>query len=78
MEIILKLIHSFSFRDWSYFLVANRQNKQQFISMLREEQQKANCETHHTSGDDLLIVQRAVQCSTTNSSTVLIGDDTDS
>ena len=55
--------------------MANRQNKQQFISMLREEQQKASCETHHASGVDLLIVQRAVQCSTTNSSAVLIGDD---
>ena len=45
--------------------------------MLSEEQQKANCETHHTSGDaDLLIVQKAVQCAT-NNSPVQIGDDTD-
>ena len=57
--------------------LANRQNKQRFISMLSEELQKANCETHHASGDaDLLIVQKAVQCATTNN-TVLIGDDTD-
>lgn len=57
--------------------LANRQNKQKFLSMLSEELQKANCETHHASGDaDLLIVQKAVQCATTNN-TVLIGDDTD-
>uniref|UniRef100_UPI00358ECD2A uncharacterized protein n=1 Tax=Myxine glutinosa TaxID=7769 RepID=UPI00358ECD2A len=57
--------------------LANRQNKQQFLSMLSEELQKANCETYHASGDaDLLIVQKAVQCATTNN-TVLMGDDTD-
>lgn len=57
--------------------LANKQNKQQFISMLSDELQKANCETHHASGDaDLLIVQKAIQCATTTN-TVLIGDDTD-
>ena len=57
--------------------LANRQNKQNCLSMLSEELQKANCERHHASGDaDLLIAQKAVQCATTKN-TVLIGDDTD-
>lgn len=56
--------------------LANRQ-KQKFVSMLSEELEKAKCETYHTSGDgNLLIMQKAVQCVTTNN-TVLIGDDTD-
>ena len=57
--------------------LANRQNKQRFISMLGEELQKADCEIFHAAGDaDLLIVQRAVQCATTNN-TVLVGGNTD-
>ena len=57
--------------------LANRQNKHLFLSMLSGELQKEKCETYHASGDaDLLIVQKAVQCTTINN-TVLIGDDTD-
>lgn len=57
--------------------LANRQNKQQFLSMLSGELQKTNRETYHASGDaDLLIVQKAVQFATIKK-TVLIGDDTD-
>lgn len=57
--------------------LTNRENKQKFIFMLSAVLQKANCETYHASGDaDLLIVQKAVQCATTNK-TVLIGEDTD-
>ena len=44
--------------------LANRQNKQQFIFMLSEEQK--NCKTHQSSGDaDLLIVLKAVESATT-------------
>lgn len=58
-------------------VLANRQNKQQFIFMLSEALQKKNCETHHASGDaDLLIVLKAIQSATTTN-TVLVGDDTD-
>ena len=56
--------------------MANRQNKQRFIFMLREELTKKNCAMHHASGDaDLLIVQKAVQ-SAMSCNTVLVGDDT--
>ena len=56
--------------------LANRQNKQRFIFMLREELTKKNCAMHHASGDaDLLIVQKAVQ-SAMSCNTVLVGDDT--
>lgn len=57
--------------------LSNRQNKQRFIFMSREELQNKNCETHHASGDaDPLIVQKAVQ-SANITNTVLVGDDAD-
>ena len=46
--------------------LANNTNKQQFINMLSGQLQKKNCQTYHASGDaDLLIVQKAVESSTT-------------
>ena len=40
--------------------LANRQNKQRFMFMLREEKKKNNCEVCHASGDaDLPIVMKA-------------------
>ena len=45
--------------------------------MLSRDLQKNNCDTHQASGDaDLLIVQKAVQFTTTNN-TVLVTGDTD-
>ena len=52
-------------------------NKQRFINVLSEQLVKANCHTHHATGDaGLLIVQKAVE-SATLSDTVLVGDDTE-
>ena len=57
--------------------LTNNMNKQRFINMLSEQLVKANCHTHHATGDaDLLMVQKAVE-SATLSDTVLVGDDTD-
>ena len=57
--------------------LANKENKQRFISMLSKELEKKNCETHHASRDaDLLIVLKAIQ-SATITNTMLVGDDTD-
>jgi len=58
------------------FLV-NKKEKKQFIFMLSAELEKSNCKTYHSPADgDLLIVQKAVQSATTNT-TVLADDDAD-
>ena len=55
--------------------LTNKKNK--FIFMLSAELEKRSCKTYHTPADaDFLIVQKAVQ-STTTSTTVLGGHDTD-
>ena len=57
--------------------LANKDNKQKFINLLRDKFEAAGCSTDHASGDaDLLIVQTAVN-SARNNTTVLVGDDTD-
>ena len=57
--------------------LTNNMNKQRFINLLSEQLVKANCHTHHATGDaDLLIVQKAMK-SATLSDSVLVGDDTD-
>ena len=55
----------------------NSRNKQRLINLLRHVLQKNNCITHHTDGDDdLLIVKTAVE-SARKRTTVLVGNDTD-
>ena len=57
--------------------LANSMNKQRFIDMLSGHLEKKTCKVYHSSGDaDLLIVQKAVDSSTTTD-TILVGDDTD-
>ena len=57
--------------------LANMVNKEQFIYLLSEKLRQAGCNTVHVTGDaDLLIVQTAVNCAE-NSSTTMIGEDTD-
>ena len=54
--------------------LANSINKQRFIDMLSGYLEKKTCKVYHFSGDaDLLIVQKAVDSSTTD--TVLVGTD---
>ncbi len=56
--------------------LANSTNKQQFINMPSGYLEKM-CAVYHASGDtDLLIVQKAMESSSTTD-TVLVGDDTD-
>ena len=59
--------------------LANKENKQQFITLLDGHLRRYGCRTEHASADaDLLIVQTAI--STTeigNKPTVLVADDTD-
>ena len=57
--------------------LANVVNKQRFIYLLSEKLRQAGCNTVHATGDaDLLIVKTAVECAE-NSSTTVIGEDTD-
>ena len=57
--------------------LANKENKQRFICLLRNKLQQSGCSTIHAEGDaDLLIVQTAIQ-SSRSITTVLVGDDTD-
>jgi len=57
--------------------LANKMNKQRFISMLSEHFDRAGCQTINAVGDaDLLITQTAIRASQTRD-VVVIADDTD-
>ena len=57
--------------------LANVISKQQFIYLLSEKFQQAECTTVHATGDAyLLIVQTAVECAK-NGTTIVIGEETD-
>ena len=57
--------------------IANKENKQKFIHLLRNKLEQSGCSTIHSEGDaDLRIVQTAIQ-SSRSITTLLVGDDTD-
>ena len=57
--------------------LANVISKQQFIYLLSEKFQQAECTTVHATGDaDLLIVQTAAECAK-NGTIIVIGEETD-
>jgi 5'-3' exonuclease len=57
--------------------LANPCNKQRFINLLAQRLQSEGCTVYHADGDaDYLIVQKAVEAASSNT-TVLVGEDTD-
>ena len=57
--------------------LSNKKNKQSFLCLLSRKLEQMGCQVSHARGDaDMLIVQTAIQ-SSSRSSTVLVGDDTD-
>ena len=57
--------------------LSNKKNKQSFLCLLSRKLEQMGCQVSHVRGDaDMLIVQTALQ-SSSRSSTVLVGDDTD-
>jgi len=57
--------------------LSNTKNKQSFIFVLSRFLQQVGCQVSHAKGDaDMLIVQTTIE-STSQSNTVLVGDDTD-
>ena len=57
--------------------LANTKNKERLLAMISDSLRQCQCVTYHADGDaDFLIVKTAIQCAE-NSTTVLVGDDTD-